>query len=208
MLIADNYLKFNESYCYVTRDDLLTALGKCQTIFTAKDFKELEQSSNRVHLKGDIQGYQAIDLRLVNNRGEIKDHYVEKTDIESTTSEEEQIDDPLQTAFSRITLFKRTLQKKHPVFKINSKVAEKILTKDINLHKSQFHHVKEHQLVNGEDYNSPELITVTHPVDYEYQYSYSLDPEEGIHELFDLDVQQYKEYVDQYEIEMLDEEHI
>ncbi|CAO1397066.1 unnamed protein product [Diamesa serratosioi] len=209
VLIADNFLKLNESYCYVTRDDLLTALGKRQTIFIAKDFKELEQNSDRVHLKGDILGYQAIDMRLVNNNGEIKDHIIVKTEIESVTSEDEQIDEPLQTAFSRITLFKRTLQKKHPVFKMNSKVAEKTLTKDINTHKSQFQDVTQHQLINDEDYDSPELIAVTHPVDYDYQYSYSLDPEkEGIHELFDIDVQQYEEYVDQYEIEMLDDEHI
>lgn len=209
VLIADNFLKLNESYCYVTRDDLLTALGKRQTIFIAKDFKELEHNSNRVHIKGDILGYQAIDMRLVDNRGEIKDNFIEKTEIESITSDEEQIDDPLESVFSKITLFKRTLQKKHPVFKMNSKVAKKILTRDINTHKSQFHYVKEQKLINDEDYNSPELIAVTHPVDYEYQYSYSLDPErEGIHELFDIDVQQYEEYVDSYEIEMLDDEHL
>lgn len=209
MLIADNFLKVNESYCYVTRDDLLTALGKRQTILIAKDFKELEQNSNRIHLKGDILGYQAIDMRLVDNRGDIKENSIERTEIELTSSAEEQSDDPLQSSFSRITLFKRTLQKKHPVFKMNSEVAGKILTKDINLHKSQFHKVKEHQLIHNEDYNSPKLIAVTHPVDYDYQYSYSLDPEkEGIHELFDIDVQQYEDYVDQYEIEMLDEEHI
>ncbi|CAO1417861.1 unnamed protein product [Diamesa hyperborea] len=211
VLIADNFLKLNESYCYVTRDDLLTALGKRQTIFIAKDFKELEQKSNRVHLKGDIYGYQAIDMRLVDNRGEIKDNFIETTEIESIVSEEEQTEDPLESAFSKITLFKRTLQKKHPVFKMNSKVAEQILTQDINTHKSQFHNVKEQKLINDEDYNNPELIAVTHPVDYDYQYSYSLDPEkEGIHELFDIDIdiQQYDEYVDQYEIEMLDDEHL
>ncbi|KAG5683923.1 hypothetical protein PVAND_013181 [Polypedilum vanderplanki] len=226
----------NQTYLYLTQNDLINAFGDDHTILIAKDFKHIkllfdrenDDDSNSCYKipKMYINGYliRPIQLKMINSHLIKSD--TQKLDTESLTMLSEKTDNTDTKEYlklenidfdrkdilrisNQLRLFRTGITQKKLIDHDRSELeslSKNVLEFNRYHDKSKFQYVNDNNLVLPDDYENPGFIKLEPDFD-EYAENYSVECP-SIHDLYDIDVSPIEESEMQMKEEVIDEEYI
>lgn len=227
MQMSLNSLHSSRSFHYLTKKDFVKAFGSEDSVLVTKDFMKVNfnfethmQNVPSVHILGEV--LKPIQMKLVNSNEKMNgdadllfclDENVDDEDSAKVKKSPEAT--AIRKSFSsrakNLNIFRRRLKAK-TFLELNeeerSKMASIVLNRNLTKDKSKFKQINDLQLLHPSDYSEPDFISITQPIDTDYQPNYSQEVP-SITDLFDIDSEDAEYEIldtDYYEMEYLEDE--
>lgn len=187
-----------QSYCYMTKNDFLSAFGVDSTILIAKDYKKIKfkfddtkvisqgpPTFKYVNIVGDV--VKPAQLKLVNSQSKDCDSNLLFC-LDEMASEEDETkvkNSPGRCAIKKrnraperlqsMNLFRRRMKMKKFIDLPEEEREQLANTLEVDKYKSKsmFHYINEKQLVLPSDYVEPDFIPLSAPPETHYEENYS-----------------------------------